>query len=116
MARGNTNYTTENVVEHKWWTPKSLKGGKLYELVEAKGQTGYLGGRRVKGAFVVKDIVTGKMLLEVTPRKLRRLSRPVQGWIIARFPISQSTGKGGRHSLPQLKQGGTRAAESWMKK
>jgi len=61
---------------------------------------GYIGGRRVKGAFVVKEVVSGKTLLEVTPRKLHRLSRPVQGWMITRFPFAQSTGKEGGASSP----------------
>lgn len=100
LARGNYQVSNGKRSEHKVWASKKLQGWKLYELVEAKGQMGYIGGRRVKGAFVVKDIVSGKTLLEVTPRKLRRLSRPVQGWIIARFPVSQSTGKEGGASSP----------------
>ena len=86
--------------EHKVWAPKKLHGWKLYELVEAKGQMGYIGGRRVRGAFVVKDVVSGKTLLEVTPRKLRRLSRAAQGWMISCFPVSQITGKEGGASSP----------------
>ncbi len=100
MARGNYQLYNGKRSEHKVWAPKKLQGWKLYELVEAKGQMGYIGGRRVKGAFVVKEVVTGKTLLEVTPRKLRRLNRPVQGWIITRFPVSQSTGKEGGASSP----------------
>jgi len=68
--------------EHKTWAPRKVKGWKLYEIVEAKGRIGYIGGRRVKGSFVLKDLLTGKPILEVTPGKLRRLVRPVRGWII----------------------------------
>jgi hypothetical protein len=82
------------------WASKKVHGWKLYELIEVKGQIGYIGGRRVKGAFVVKDVVSGKILIEVTPRKLRRLSRPIQGWMITRFPISQFSGKKSEASSP----------------
>jgi len=34
---------------------------------------------------VIKDPLTSKTLLEVTPRKLVRKSRPRQGWIVTRF-------------------------------
>jgi hypothetical protein len=44
-----------------------------------------------KGAFVLKDLVTGKPILEVTPRKLRRLARPTQGWIIHREEVRASS-------------------------
>jgi hypothetical protein len=100
IPHGNYQLYNGKRSEHKVWAPKKLHGWKLYELVEAKGQMGYIGGRRVKGAFVVKDVVSGKTLLEVTPRKLRRLSRPVQGWMISRFPVSQITGKEGGASSP----------------
>jgi RRXRR protein len=84
VPRGNYQLFNGKRGEHRVWAPKKLHGWKLYELVEAKGVRGYIGGRRVKGAFVVKDIATAKTMLEVTPRKLRRLSRPTQGWIIQR--------------------------------
>ncbi len=100
IPRGNYQLYNGKRSEHKVWASKKLHGWKLYELVEAKGQIGYIGGRRVKGAFVVKDVVSGKRLIEVTPRKLRRLSRPVQGWMITRFPLSQITGKEGGASSP----------------
>jgi len=70
--------------EHKVWAAKKLRGWKLYELIEAKGVVGYIGGRRIQGAFVMKDVATGKGILEVTPRKLRRLARPWKSWIVAR--------------------------------
>lgn len=77
--------------EHRVWAPHRVKGWKLYELVEAKGQVGYIGGRRVKGAFVLKELTTGKPLLEVTPRKLRRLARPRRGWMIHREEMHASS-------------------------
>jgi 5-methylcytosine-specific restriction endonuclease McrA len=100
IARGSYQLSNGKRSEHKVWAPKKLHGWKLYELVEAKGQLGYIGGRRVKGAFVVKDVVSGKTLSEVTPRKLRRFSRPVHGWIITRFPFSRITGMEGGASSP----------------
>ncbi len=100
MARGNYQVYNGKRSEHKVWAPKKLHGWKLYELVEAKGHIGYIGGRRVKGAFVVKEVESGKVLIEVTPRKLRRLSRPGQGWIITRSPFSQIARKEGGASSP----------------
>lgn len=100
IPRGNYQVYNGKRSEHKVWAPKKLHGWKLYELVEAKGQRGYIGGRRVKGAFVVKDLVSGKTLLEVTPRKLRRLGRPIGGWMISRFPVSQIIGKESGASSP----------------
>jgi hypothetical protein len=100
IGRGNYQLYNGKRSEHKVWAPKKLHGWQLYELVVAKGQMGYIGGRRVKGAFVVKDVVSGKTLLEVTPRKLRRLSRPVGGWMISRFPASHITGKESGASSP----------------
>jgi hypothetical protein len=100
IARGNYQLFNGKHSEHKVWAPKKVHGWKLYELIAVKGQIGYIGGRRVKGSFVVKDVVSGKTLIEVTPRKLRRLSRPDQGWIITRFPISQFSGKESGASSP----------------
>ena len=100
IGRGNYQVYNGKRSEHKVWAPKKLHGWKLYELVEAKGQMGYIGGRRVKGAFAVKDVAGGKTLLEVTPRKLHRLSRPVQGRLITRFPVSHISGKEGGASSP----------------
>jgi len=84
IARGNYQLFNGKRGEHRVWAPKKLYGWKLYELVEAKGVRGYIGGRRVTGAFVIKDIATAQPMLEVTPRKLRRLHRPMRGWIIQR--------------------------------
>jgi hypothetical protein len=84
IARGNYQLFNGKRGEHRVWAPKKLHGWKLYELVEAKGVRGYIGGRRVTGAFVIKDIATAQPMLEVTPRKLRRLHRPTRGWIIQR--------------------------------
>jgi 5-methylcytosine-specific restriction endonuclease McrA len=100
VPRGNYQMYNGKHSEHKVWAPRKVKGWKLYELVEAKGQMGYIGGRRVNGAFVVKDVISGKALVEVTPRKLVRLARPVQGWMITRFPFSHITGKEGGSSSP----------------
>jgi hypothetical protein len=63
-----------------------VKGWKLFEVVGAKGQIGYIGGRRLTGAFVIKEVATGKTLLEVTPRKLRRLARPQHSLVIVNQP------------------------------
>src|SRR6266849_4143481 len=84
VARGQYQRFNGRHSEHKCWAPRKVRGFKLYEVVKAKGHVGYIGGRREKGAFVVKDVTSGKKLAEVTPRKLRRLSRPTQGWIIQR--------------------------------
>jgi 5-methylcytosine-specific restriction endonuclease McrA len=100
IPRGNYQLYNGKRSEHTAWAPRKVKGWKLYELVEAKGQLGYIGGRRVKGAFVVKDVVSRKTLIEVTPCKLHRLSRPVQGWMITRFPFSQIAGTEGGASTP----------------
>lgn len=77
--------------EHKVSAPMKVQDWKLYEKVEAKGQIGYIGGRRVKGAFEYKDLITGKSIVEVTSRKLRRLARPVQGWMIHRKEVRASS-------------------------
>src|SRR6266851_1446982 len=100
FPRGNYQIYNGRHSEHKVWAPRKVKGWKLYELVEAKGQIGYIGGRRLTGAFVVKDVRSGKVLAEVTPRKLVRLARCVQGWIITRFPCSHIIGKEGGASSP----------------
>ena len=91
LARGNYQLFNGKHSEHRAWAPRKVKGWKLYELVECKGQIGYIGGRRVKGAFVLKDLMTGKPIVEVTPRKLRRLARPVQGWMIHREEVRASS-------------------------
>ncbi len=93
VPRGHYQMYNGKHSEHKVWAPRKVKGWKLYELVEARGQIGYIGGRRVKGAFVVKDVRSGKALVEVTSRKLVRLARCVQGWIITRFPFPYIAGK-----------------------
>ncbi len=85
IPRGNYQLYNGKRSEHKIWAPKKVQGWKLYELVEAKGHVGYIGGRRLKGAFVVKDPLTSKTLVEVTPRKLVRVSRPVHGWMLTRL-------------------------------
>ena len=100
VPRGNYQMYNGKHSEHKVWAPRKVKSWKLYELVEAKGQIGYISGRRVNGAFVVKDVRSGKALAEVTPHKLVRLARCVQGWIITHFPFPHITGKEGGASSP----------------
>jgi len=100
VPRGNYQMYNGKHSEHKVWAPRKVKSWKLYELVEAKGQIGYISGRRVNGAFVVKDVRSGKALAEVTPRKLVRLARCVQGWIITRLPFLHMTGKEDAASSP----------------
>jgi hypothetical protein len=100
VPRGHYQLYNGKHSEHKVWAPRKVKSWKLYELVEAKGQIGYIGGRRLTGAFVVKDVRSGKALSEVTPGKLVRLARCVHGWIITRFPFSHMIGKEGGASSP----------------
>jgi RRXRR protein/HNH endonuclease len=87
--------------EHKCWAPRTVQGFKLYELVKAKGQIGYIAGRREKGAFVIKDVASGKKVAEITPRKLIRIARPCQGWLIACQPIQPLSRKEGGASSPR---------------
>jgi RRXRR protein/HNH endonuclease len=91
IPRGNYQLFNGKRSEHKVSAPRRVQGWKLYELVEAKGHRGYIGGRRLKGAFVLKDVVTGKTILEATPRKLRRQARSTQGWIIYRKEVRASS-------------------------
>ena len=100
VPRGHYQMYNGKRSEHKVWAPRKVKSWKLYELVEAKGQIGYIGGRRLTGAFVVKDVRSGKALAEVTPRKLVRLARCAQGWIVTRFPFPHFTGKEGGACSP----------------
>ncbi len=100
VPRGNYQMYNGEHSEHKVWAPRKVKSWKLYELVEAKGQIGYISGRRLTGAFVVKDVRSGKALAEVTPRKLVRLARCVHGWIITRLPCPHTTGKEAGASSP----------------
>jgi 5-methylcytosine-specific restriction endonuclease McrA len=86
IARGNYQLYNGKHSEHRVWAPRKVKGWKLFEVVEAKGQIGYIGGRRLTGAFVIKEVATGKTLLEVTPRKLRRLARPQHSLVIVNQP------------------------------
>ena len=100
VPRGHYQMYNGKHSEHKVWAPRKVKGWKLYELVEAKGQIGYIAGRRVNGAFVIKEVRSRKALAEVRPRKLVRLARSVQGWIITRFPSPHITGKEGGAGTP----------------
>jgi len=86
--------------EHKCWAPRKVRGFKLYEVVEVQGDVGYIAGRREKGAFIIKDVTTGKKRAEVTPRKLGRVARPTQGFLITQKPILGSSRKEGGASSP----------------
>jgi 5-methylcytosine-specific restriction endonuclease McrA len=98
--------------EHKCWSPRKVRGWKLYEQVKAKGEGGYIARRREKGAFVIKDVTSGKKLVETTPRKFVRVARPTQGWMIPQLSAPGHYPKGGRRFLPQVNRGGTRAADN----
>ncbi len=100
LARGHYQRFNGLHSEHKCWAPRKVRGFKLYELVKAKGGVGYIAGRREKGAFVIKDVPNGKKLLEVTPRKLVRVARPTQGWMITRQLVLDSIRKEGGASSP----------------
>ena len=95
LPRGSYQRFNGKRGEHTCWAPRKVRGWKLYERVRAKGLTGYIAGRREKGAFVLKDAISGKTLLEVTPRKLERVARPTQGWIITRQVADWSRKEGG---------------------
>ncbi len=84
LPRGHYQLYNGKRSEHRVWAARKVKGWKLYEEVSAKGRVGYIGGRRVKGAFVIKDLASGKTLVEVAPSKLKRLARPNHGWLIWR--------------------------------
>lgn len=100
LPRGSYQRFNGKRSEHKIWAPRKVKGWKLYELVEARGQHGYIGGRREKGSFLVKDLVSGKTLVEVAPSKLLRLRRPSQGWLMSRLPTPYLMAKEGGASSP----------------
>ena len=101
LARGHYQRFNGLHSEHKCWAPRKVRGFKLYELVKATGRMGYIAGRREKGAFVIKDVASGKKLCEVTPRKLRRVARPTQGWMMTRQPVRESIRKEGGASSPR---------------
>ena len=89
VPRGNYQLFNGKHSEHKVWAPRKVKGWKLHEQVAAKGQVGYIGGRRLKGSFVLKDLITGKTILEVVPSKLRRIARCTHGWIAATMQFNE---------------------------
>jgi hypothetical protein len=101
LARGQYQRFNGLHSEHKCWAPRKVRGFKLYELVKAKGEVGYVAGRREKGAFVIKDVASGKKLLEVTPRKLGRVARPTWGWMMIQQPIPDCSRKEGGASSPR---------------
>jgi hypothetical protein len=100
LARGQYQRFNGLRSEHKCWAPRKVRGFRLYELVKAKGDVGYVAGRREKGAFVIKDVTFGKKLLEVTPRKLVRVARPTQGFLIVRQPALNNMRKEDGASSP----------------
>ena len=100
LARGQYQRFNGPRSEHKCWGARKVQGFKLYELVKVNGQVGYIAGRREKGAFVIKDVVRGKKLTEITSRKLLRVARPSQGWLIACQPTQALSGKEGGASSP----------------
>ena len=100
LARGHYQRFNGLHSEHKCWAPRKVRGFKLYELVKAKGRVGYIAGRREKGAFVIKDVSSGKKLFEITPRKLVRIARPTQGRMMIRRPVLESIRKEGGASSP----------------
>ncbi len=93
LPRGQYQRFNGQHSEHKCWAARKVRGFKLYELVKAKGEIGYIAGRREKGAFVIKDVTSGKTLVEVTPRKVERIARPTWGWMITRKPVPDSIRK-----------------------
>ena len=92
VPRGKYQLFNGKHSEHKVWAPRKVKGWKLYERVTAKGQVGFIAGRRLKGSFVLKDLLTGKTILEVVPSKLQRLARCTRGWIAATTNFDEQEG------------------------
>jgi 5-methylcytosine-specific restriction endonuclease McrA len=90
LARGQYQRFNGPRSEHKCWAPRKVRGFKIYELVRVKGVVGYIAGRREKGAFVIKEVTSGKKLAEITPRKLERRARPTWGWILIRQAVPAS--------------------------
>lgn len=100
LPRGQYQRFNGHHSEHKCWAPRKVGGFKLYEVVKAKGVVGYIGGRREKGAFLIKEVSSGKKLIQVVPNKLERVARPTQGWMITRKPTLEHLEKeGGASSL-----------------
>jgi 5-methylcytosine-specific restriction endonuclease McrA len=87
LARGHYQRFNGPHSQHKCWAPRKVRGFKLYELVRVKGVVGYIAGRREKGAFVIKEVTSGKKLAEITPRKLQSMARPTWGWILIRQAV-----------------------------
>ena len=88
LARGQYQRFNGLHSEHKCWAPRKVRGFKLYEVVKVQGEVGYIAGRREKGAFIIKDVTTGKHLAEVMPRTLVRVARPTQGFLTMRASAS----------------------------
>lgn len=62
-----------------------VKGFRLFDKVRAKGREWYIHGRRVKGAFVLKDLCDNK--LEIVPSKVKFV-RHQNGYLIERIRCS----------------------------
>ncbi len=112
LGRGQYQRFNGRRSEHKCWAPLKVRGFKLYELVKTKGAVGYIAGRREKGAFVIKDVASRKKLVEVTPTKLIRISRPTQGWMIIRLPARNVSERRAAHHPSGETWGYTRRAVS----
>jgi hypothetical protein len=83
VPRGRYQLYNGSRSEHKVSGPKKVFGWKLFELVMVNGQVGYISGRRVNGRFSVKDVVTGKLLVDgIGHKKLIRLARAAHGLIV----------------------------------
>jgi hypothetical protein len=92
-----------------------VRGFKLYELVKVNRHVGYIAGKREKGAFIIKDVTTGKKQAEVTPRKLVRVARPIQGFLVAQKPsLGRAVSERRAVLPPQLKYGVPTPPESWI--
>jgi hypothetical protein len=100
LSRGQYQRFNGPHSEHKCWAPRKVRGFKLYELVRAKEAVGYIAGRREKGSFVIKEVTSGKKLVEVSPRKLERIARPNWGWILIRQAVPARQRKEGGASSP----------------
>lgn len=100
LPRGSYQRFNGKRSEHKCWAPHKIKGWRLYELVRAR-TFGYIGGRREKGSFVVKEVTSGKTLVEVVPSKLTRIARPSQGSLITQEIVTYERRKEGGASSPR---------------
>lgn len=54
-------------------TPYVTRGFRRYDLVQAKDQRWYINGRRLKGAFVLKQLSSNNVL-NITPTKIKLIA------------------------------------------